>query len=710
MRQLLSAAVFLLVCPIALAQSYHFHQHALSTEGGFSPCGAKTFQTDDLELNTDMQTVNWPVSGGVNVSGEAAEKAQKFFNQGMTEYYGFNFEAAMRSFHKAKTLDPSMAMAPWGIALAAGPNINLGMGDECRKVAMRESACAVDRARSSGVKPVEQQLIEALTLRYTSSLTETVAYGMAMQQIWAETTRGPKKDWNAANVANVGALYAESLLNMRPWGLYDAAYRPALNTEAINTVLTTAIETQPDTIGANHLYIHAIEASAFPRCGLESADVLVARTHPKFQEAPGHLVHMPSHIYLRLGNYARAMELNAEAAEADRHQFKTVCAADSGQYCPQVYYGHYLSHNLFFAAVSAAFIGKSAEALDWAIQTRDHAGRFVANEPGLQRYLAAPLMMQVMNQQWTEIADEEQHLPQVEKDCYVAKSADGCHILKAMRHWAQGIAYTQRPSPQNLAQASSEYDQMAKEMDDIQRPGPTGWGNNSAAAVLAVAQSTLQAYYTWMGGQSQSAGSCNSTETKALPCVCNWQAEAKRCNNIECERFPTFLSQAVEHLKLAVTHEDALVYDEPPQWFPPAREALGGAYIRMAQADDNKSSAAPELKEEADKLYRMAGEAFDEELARHPGSARPLYGKWVLLKIRGGSGLDEAQNAFCDAWGGKDDMSLERLWPAGNLFRYTQTNNWELHCPEGRPLEPPPIEPRPSKCQECIKAQQCPTR
>ena len=670
MRRVACAVLFLLVCPAAFSQ--HFHHRVSLAAGAESPCSSTTLET---RLN-DMQMVNWPVSHAANAKGE---EAQRYFNQGMTEYYGFNYEAAMRSFRKAKSLDPSMAMAPWGIALATGPNINLGMDDECRRVGLQESACAVDLAKNA--PDVEKGLTAALALRYAGPLTETVAYGVAMRGVWDRTTKVSTK---GADVANVGALYAESLLDMRPWGLYDAAYRPALDTDTINTVLNTAMGAEQDAIGANHLYIHAIEASRFPVCGLPSAQVLERRTHKDGalqKDAPGHLVHMPSHIYLRLGDYAKAIAINAEAVEADRCQYAAACGVappteqcPMRDFCPRLYYGHYLSHNLFFPAVSATFIGRSQAALDWAKQTREHAALFVGGEPGLQRYMTAPLMTLVMNQEWGKI------LAETPPAC-----PDGCHILTAMYHWARGMAYASTPGAGNVEKASTEYDLMAEQMDAVQNEGPKGWGNNSAAAVLAVAQSTLQAHYTWAGGQCAAYTACLNKPAKV------------DCKAFNCTGCPQTDQQAVEHLKLAVTHEDALVYDEPPQWFPPAREALGGAYLRMAQRAQGHPNDVPTSLT----WYDRAKIVFEEELARHPGSGRALYGKMrAVAKDR--EFTDQEKKEFCKTWGTADyAMSEERLWPKGDL----QVRDYEVRC-ETAAFQPPPLPQNTPAC--ACDVRQCP--
>ena len=367
MRRVVFAALLLLVCPIAVAQ--HFHHVAASApqdELRGSPCTKK--MTDPI-LRPQFQLVTWDVTSN---SGDA----KKFFSQGMTEYYGFNYEEAMNNFRMAKRIDPTMAMAPWGIALAAGPNINLGMDNGCRELALREAACAMDLARlqKGHIPPVEEGLINALPLRYSGLITETVSFSVAMRQVWLKAKKALEDApglANARNVSNVGALYAESMLEMRPWGLFDAAYRPALDTDAIYDVLLTAMKAEPDGIGANHFWIHTAEASDSPGEAKHSANVLRAVT------AFGHLIHMPSHIDFLLGDYAAAMTSNEKAVRVDNEQYGWPCKGSFEEYsknegCPQLYYGHYVSHNLFFRTVSATFRGQSGEAVTSACDTQAH--------------------------------------------------------------------------------------------------------------------------------------------------------------------------------------------------------------------------------------------------------------------------------------------------------------------------------------------------
>ncbi|HSY48132.1 MAG TPA: hypothetical protein VLC46_04915 [Thermoanaerobaculia bacterium] len=625
MRHVAVAAVFLLVCPIAIAQ----HLHATTAPGRVSPCDKKF-----AEAVSQPQFANreWVVTSNGT--------AQKYFDQGLTQYYGFNFEEALRNFRGAAAADSTLAMAYWGIALAAGPNINLGMDDPCRAVALKAILAAEERAKTGkdDRAKLARALIHALSLRYNDPgdpVSEAVAYSVAMGKIWDQY----KDQRSGIGVSvNVGALYAESMLDLRPWGVYDHCKSAALETLQIESVLENCIDNSRDALGANHFWIHTVEGGPKPDTDRDfwSAELLT-----RLVPASGHLVHMPSHIFLLNGQYLNSLNSNVQAVNADLSEYEESCRGSYTVYsandkCPQLYYGHYQSHNYFFGTVSATFLGRSEQAVKLACDTSAHAQRFSANEPELQRYMTAPLLTLVMNRNWCAVLKE----PEPPEECYMCPFVpdkyplNGCHILSSVRHWARGMAYiaganddssTCKVQAPDIARSRGEYDAMAKEMTKIVPPTPIGWGNNSAAAVLAIAQSMLRARISWAKGQCAKFGECKAGGL----CEKGGQCEAA-------------LDEAISHLKLAVTHEDALGYDEPPQWFAPTREALGGAYLQLGE-------------------LHLAEQVFDEELERHPASGRALYGK-----MRAQGKTDDL--AFCTAWANADyTMTDEDLWPAAIL-------------------------------------------
>ena len=619
MRRLALATLFLLVCPIALAQM--LCHAATPGPGGISPCAKKLAEAIPQQ---EFQKVYWPAV--MDKLTDEKNPGLPFFRQALTQYYGLNYEEAMRNFKEAKR-DPSMAaMAAWGIALAAGPNINLSMTDACEKLACDEIECADSLAggkRKEGCEPrgsttpLEKELIAALKKRYVcpaSKLSGADAkdavdkaaknYSDAMADIWSRNQHDK----------NISTLYAESMMNLHPWDLYDKDGLPKRKqTDTIVDVLKKSTGNSQEAIGANHYYIHAIEGSADLRenestqqAAMRSADLLQTQVTQS-----GHLVHMSSHIYLLLGKYKASLDANVKAVANDVDQYGRACRGTYEEYakdstCPQLYYGHYLSHNYFFGSVSATFTGQSKEAVKLACATSAHVERFVIYEPGLQRYMTAPLMTLVVNRNWGKILQ----YPEPPADCYRQppfKEDSGCHIVRSIWFWARGMAWA---AIGHADAASTAFQNMKNEERKIEKQPPTTWGNNDAAKVLAIANWILNARIEW----------------------------AKKDKNA-----------TITSLISAVQKEDDLSYDEPPQWFTPAREAIGGAYLQNKQ-------------------YGTALSVFEDALRLHPASGRALYGK-----IRALQGLQRPQqeidkivkNEYCPAWQYADyTMTDDDLWPA----------------------------------------------
>lgn len=598
--RLVALAVAWLLPAVAFAQ--HFHQHfeaAPDNEDRKSVCDVKRFaqaQPDD-----GIRKVKWTVktTGG--------DDALRFFQQGVTLLYGFNYEDALRNFERAISFDDTFAMAYWGKAMAAAPNINLAQDNLCGEKA-REWSLAAQKYASQQTKPsLEAEITDALVARYTGNSedrVQAVEYAVAMRGVWGRWQKDPA-------APHVAAVFAEALLNLRPWALYDNDQREAIGTSEVLNVLWSVLGSS-DAIGANHLWVHTVEASPKPESAKESADLLFGAV-----PSSGHLLHMPSHIYLLMGDYAKAAEANKNAIAVDRRQFGEACAGKdpynptkkykdyiTDSKCLPLYYGHYLAHNLYFRAVANAFLGRfkgpegdpEAGADFAARMTRVHVERFVANEPGLQRYMAAWLMLMAADGNWPAILGAEEPLGPP-KECYSDPfPSTGCHILRSMWHWAKGMAYTstEKPPP-DLVAARKRLQDFRHERDLISQSGPTGWGNNSATAVLAIAEEVLRARIAWAGNRR---------------------------------------NDAIEHLQLAVSHEDNLAYDEPPQWMYPVRQSLGGAYLALGGKDN----------------YTNAKRAFCADLERHPKNGRSLYGLARALEELKDPRAPAARTEFENLW------------------------------------------------------------
>ncbi|MEK7352424.1 MAG: hypothetical protein AAB177_16255, partial [Nitrospirota bacterium] len=294
-------------------------------------------QTDAPPLFDNLGSLHHPIT-------TTSEQAQRYFDQGLRLVYAFNHEEAIRSFEVAAHLDPQAAMPYWGIALALGPNINSAMEKkgEHRAVEMVQKA----RRMAARATPVEQAYIEALAARYVGrrginrkGLDE--AYAKAMRSV---AQRFPE-DGDAAT------LFAEALMDLRPWDFWKPDGRPQPGTEEIVTTLEAVLVKNPDHPGACHYYLHAVEASLQPERALPCAERL-----PDLMPGAGHLVHMPAHIYMRVGKYHEAVDRNQQAAHVDEQYF-------ASQHPTGEYADGYYRHNLHFLWASLAMEGRNVEAM-----------------------------------------------------------------------------------------------------------------------------------------------------------------------------------------------------------------------------------------------------------------------------------------------------------------------------------------------------------
>ncbi|MCA1616233.1 MAG: hypothetical protein LC800_19455 [Acidobacteria bacterium] len=348
MRFPLLVAALLLSCGVTSAQ----HQH-----GGPAPA-----REAPARLIADLGSFRFPVS-------TRNAEAQKFFDQGVILTYGFNHDEAARSFRRAAELDPQMAMAHWGLAMSLGPNYNeTAISAERMKAAHEAVRKGLSLAAQAPAH--ERAYLEALAKRLSAD------EGADQKKLWLDyreamrslMTRYPD-DLEAA------VLWADAAMIINAWKLFDAQGRPAEGTEEIVSVLEAILRRDPDHIGAHHLYIHAVEASARPERALGSADVL-ARLTP----AAGHLVHMPAHIYMRTGDYDRAAESNVWAAKADEQYI-----ASGGK--PGIYTAGYYSHNLHFLAAAHAMRGNYAEAVRAARRLEANVRPYLKDIPTLEGFM-----------------------------------------------------------------------------------------------------------------------------------------------------------------------------------------------------------------------------------------------------------------------------------------------------------------------------------
>jgi tetratricopeptide (TPR) repeat protein len=336
-------------------------------------------------------------------------EAQDFFDLGITLLFGFNHEGAARAFQRAAELDPASPMPLWGIALAAGPNYNLDVDAEREKFAYETTQRALQVAEHA--PRIEKDYIAALAKRYSGDATPDYKklsrdFAAAMKAL---SLKYPD-DLDAAT------LYAESLMDLNPWKLWTRDGQPAEGTEEIVRVLESVLERDPNHAGANHYYIHALEASPRAERALPSA----ARLGGMVPWA-GHLVHMPAHIYIRTGDYAEAARNNAEAAQVDQAYLQ------QNHLMGSTYDLIYYSHNLHFLSAAYAMAGNFAAAKQAADKLEAHIRPLVGRLPESESYLPTPIFVLVRFHRWDEILNSSQPEPNLA-------------MTKSLWHFARGSA------------------------------------------------------------------------------------------------------------------------------------------------------------------------------------------------------------------------------------------------------------------------------
>jgi tetratricopeptide (TPR) repeat protein len=379
-------------------------------------------------------------------------EAQRAFDRGLLLTYAFNHQEAVRSFEEAARRDPGLAMACWGKALALGPNINIPMDEQAGKMAFEASRKAQELG---GLRDdVEGDLIRALARRYADPPpSDRAALDGAYADAMREVHRKHPDDPDAA------ALFAEALLDLRPWDQWTPEGKPQPGTEEVVAVLEDLLRRHPRHPLGNHLYIHAVEASPNPGHALPSAERL-----GDIAPGAGHLVHMPAHISIRVGRYADAVESNRRALEADRNYFE-------GGGIHGGYYEIYRAHNYHFLAYAAMFEGRSMEAMEAARGlVRDLPPDLVKAQVLLvEGFLSLPYHAFVRFGRWDDILKEPEPAP---------------HLLvtRAARHYARAVALS---VTDRIGEAEAELAELERAVAAI--PEDALIGNNKASRILAVA-------------------------------------------------------------------------------------------------------------------------------------------------------------------------------------------------------------------------------
>ena len=434
--------------------------------------------------------------------------AQKFFDEGLTLLYGFNHEESFKSFELAASKDTAAPMPHWGMALALGTNINDTAPADRLKQGYTHLAEA--QKRKAAGSDVEQGLIDALAKRYVADPTGDQ---MVRERAYSDAMAALAKKF--PDDLDVATLYAESLMNLRPWRLYTKDGTPEPGTNNIVAALESVMKRNPNHPGANHYYIHAVEASKTPDRALVQAGRLETLV-----PGAGHLVHMPAHIYIRTGQYARSAKSNADGAAIDEKYIKQTGA--NGLY-PMMYY----SHNLQFESAAAMYAGSLAQARAAAQRTEQHVDPLADQMVMIEPFALQDQTVLVRFGQWTDVL--------------AVKPPKPTRVFQtALYHFGHGAALAATGKVSEAEAALAAMKAAGEKLPKDAMLGPS----NSAGDVVAVAIADLTARIADAKGDT--AG-------------------------------------AIKGFTAAVAAEDHLGYNEPPDWLLPERERLGALLLKAGR-------------------------------------------------------------------------------------------------------------------------------
>ncbi len=458
---------------------------------------------------------------------------QRFFDQGLVLAYGFNHAEAARSFREAIRLDPDCASCYWGLSYVLGPNINSMMDASDLPEAWNALQKALEH--KDRASPKEQAFIEALSKRYTADAPEDRSHlDWAYAEAMGDVARRFPADTDAAT------LHAEALMDTTPWDYWLENGDPKPETVEILATLDAVLEEDPNHPGANHFLIHAVEVW-YPERGIEAADRLGAVV-----PGAGHLVHMPSHIYLRVGRYHDASEANLAAIEAD-DEYVTACRRQG------MYPVMYMPHNHHFLWAAASLEGRSQLAIETAREMASRQDADKMRQPGystVQHYWITPLYAMVRFGRWQEILQ----VPSPDPDLIYPIG---------VWHYARAMALIRT---QDLDAAARELASLTKVLADPSLASITVWDLNDAASLLAIAKEVVAGELATARGD---------------------------------------LEIGIRHLEAGVELESKLNYDEPPTWHAPVRLNLGAVLLQA-----NRPAEAERIYREDLEIYPDNGWAL----------------------------------------------------------------------------------------------------
>lgn len=455
-----------------------------------------------------------------------SKEAQRYFNQGLMLLYNFNHQEAIRSFRAAAALDPQCAMAHWGEAFAYGPHINAPMMEDAMAPAWEALQEALKRKSHASAR--EQAYIDALAKRYAPA--GTAQDRPTLDRAFADAMRGVAEAYPDDHDATV--LHVDAVMNTTPWNYWQADKQtPKPEIAAAMRRIEHVLARVPDHPGANHLYIHLVEAGPSPALGLPSASQL-----RRYAPAAGHLVHMPSHIYVRVGHYQDAVDANEEAAKADR-RYITACQVQG--FYPGVYY----PHNMHFLWYAKLFQGRAAESLDAAKQVASYAlsaacGTTVLEKP---RFTWLPLVTQLRFGRWDDVLASAEPPATQPYD-------------RAIWRYARARAYAAKRDAAAAETEAKLLEQLAESeaVKGVDNPG------FPASPTLVVARHLAQASVAAARGDNE---------------------------------------KRLELLRRAVEAEHSLPYMEPSFWWYPTRQTLAAALLELGRAEEAEKEFRLDLAE-----------------------------------------------------------------------------------------------------------------
>jgi hypothetical protein len=440
----------------------------------------------------------------------ASAEAQRWFDQGLRLLYGFNHHEAQKAFRESARLDPRCAMCAWGIAMTEGGNYNHPTDAEREQRAL----AAVQQAQqlAAGARAEERAIIQALAKRHAADPNaRREALDRAYADAMGEVARRFPDDLEAAT------FFADAMMNLRPWNLWAPDGTPHPGTEEITQTLERVLAKAPDHPGALHLYIHAVEASREPGRAEAAADRLA-----KLMPGAGHLVHMPSHIYWRVGRYADAVTVNTAAVAADRAYFTTATPSP-------IYRGLYYPHNIDFIWQSASMQGRSAVTIRAARDLAENAPPEMIREmPDMETAPAAPIVALARFGRWDEVLRH----PEPPRDWRYASG---------VWHYARGLAF-------NAKGQAAEAARELRELESIVQSVPP----ERTVAFFFRAKNLLQMAANLLAGELAATAGDGATAERLL--------------------------------RAAVAEQDTHWFTEPPPWYYPVRQSLGAVLLKFNRA------------------------------------------------------------------------------------------------------------------------------